>query len=281
MSGPGRSFGPPVRWRTIAKDVARGALWWASPRGRTADKAAAAACRSPAALLAFSEGLGHGAQQIEEEILPFLEWAGGFCPERICEIGTAAGSTNFLLAHGLPSVKQVIGVDLFVRNGIQLRCLARPDVVIRLVNGSSYAQRTIRKVERIVLPGSLDVLFIDGDHRYSGVQQDFLGYRHLVRDGGLIAFHDIQPDGSERGLVTRQNSGDVPVFWLQLKPLFESKEFVRASDQHGFGIGVIVNSADVTLPEELLVVATSMSTSAARPSAAWRMRASRRFGGRQ
>ena len=34
----------------------------------------------------------------------------------------------------------------------------------------------------------LDLLFIDGDHSYEGVRQDYKMYSKLVRDGGLIAF---------------------------------------------------------------------------------------------
>jgi len=37
----------------------------------------------------------------------------------------------------------------------------------------------------------LDFLFIDGDHTYEGVKRDFEMYSPLVRNGGIIAFHDI------------------------------------------------------------------------------------------
>ena len=58
----------------------------------------------------------------------------------------------------------------------------------------------------------LDVLFIDGDHSYDGVASDFAAYGPLVRQGGLIGFHDIvaQPDtGVERGdlAVTSRSFG--------------------------------------------------------------------------
>ena len=39
----------------------------------------------------------------------------------------------------------------------------------------------------------VDVLFIDGDHAYDGVKRDYEMYGSLVRDGGVIAFHDIVP----------------------------------------------------------------------------------------
>jgi hypothetical protein len=35
------------------------------------------------------------------------------------------------------------------------------------------------------------MLFIDGDHTYDGVRQDYEMYAPLVRPGGLVGFHDI------------------------------------------------------------------------------------------
>ena len=50
---------------------------------------------------------------------------------------------------------------------------------------------------------SLDVLFIDGDHTYEGVKDDFLSYSPLIRRGGIVAFHDIAEHPEKAG-------GDVP-----------------------------------------------------------------------
>ena len=36
----------------------------------------------------------------------------------------------------------------------------------------------------------IDILFIDGDHSYSGVLNDFMLYERLVRKGGYIVFDD-------------------------------------------------------------------------------------------
>jgi predicted O-methyltransferase YrrM len=42
----------------------------------------------------------------------------------------------------------------------------------------------------------IDVLFIDGDHRYDAVKQDFEDWLPLVTPGGFIIFHDsCQPEG--------------------------------------------------------------------------------------
>ena len=43
--------------------------------------------------------------------------------------------------------------------------------------------------------GSLDVVFIDGDHRYDSVVADITDYVPKVRDGGLVIFNDYVCDG--------------------------------------------------------------------------------------
>jgi len=45
-------------------------------------------------------------------------------------------------------------------------------------------------------PEELDILFIDGDHTYTGVSKDYRKHRENVKDGGLIFVHDTvsEPD---------------------------------------------------------------------------------------
>ncbi len=57
-----------------------------------------------------------------------------------------------------------------------------------------------RDVERVTsnVPARLDVLFVDGDHRYSGLKADLNNYSPLVKPGGLILVHDIVPMTPEK-----------------------------------------------------------------------------------
>lgn len=44
-------------------------------------------------------------------------------------------------------------------------------------------------------PGPCDLVFVDGDHSYTGVRADFEHWREAVRPGGHLLFHDAaQPD---------------------------------------------------------------------------------------
>jgi cephalosporin hydroxylase len=181
-----------------------------------------------------------GPHQLEKEILSFLEFAAADRPRAVCEIGTANGGTTFLLGQALPTTEVMIGIDLFVKRRPRLEGLARPGQKIVLVSGDSGTPDTLDRLRAALAGRELDVLFIDGDHTLEGVTRDFQLYRPFVRDGGIIAFHDIMEDSFTRtGVKTGHWTGGVPQFWKVLKPQYDSREFVQSYDQDGLGIGVI------------------------------------------
>jgi predicted O-methyltransferase YrrM len=210
-------------------------------------------CQSMADFFEFSVQ-NFGPHQVQSEITGFLEFAAQINPQSACEIGTAAGGTTFLLGQSLQSVRHMIGVDLTVRNKSKLRFFVRPTRQISLVTGSSYDPVIFAQVQQILADHKLDLLFIDGDHNYDGVKQDFLLYRHLVRPGGIIAFHDIMPDYMTRyGQNTGNWAGDVPKLWQRIKDLYpQHHEFVADRNQDGLGIGAIVYDPDVQIPLDLI-----------------------------
>lgn len=46
--------------------------------------------------------------------------------------------------------------------------------------------------------GSLDAVFIDGNHHFDFVVRDIIAWAPKVRIGGMVAGHDYKPEGSER-----------------------------------------------------------------------------------
>jgi len=42
---------------------------------------------------------------------------------------------------------------------------------------------------------SLDICFIDADHRYKAVKEDILAYASKVKDGGILCGHDLEEGG--------------------------------------------------------------------------------------
>lgn len=79
----------------------------------------------------------------------------------------------------------------------------------------------------------IDFLFIDGDHSYEGVKQDFLDYEPFVKKGGIVVLHDI--NDSERH---RERNVFVSKFWQEIKdePNFESFEINANEDWAGIGL---------------------------------------------
>jgi len=206
-----------------------------------------------AAAYAFTERHAPGGcHQLAAEIVPFLGRVHDLRPRRICEIGCANGATTLALCHSAPTVDLMIGVDLFVKNRAILLALRRPGQRMTFVDGPSLSPRALARVRRALGGATLDVLLIDGDHSYEGALGDFLAYREMVRDGGLIAFHDIVPDaypqrdvpaGAPRLTMPPRPgvpwAGDVPRVWSVLSPFFEHETYIADRAQHGFGIGVL------------------------------------------
>lgn len=212
------------------------------------------ACRTFEQHFHFARKWMHGgAMQLFPEIEAALEAISRIGPGRVGEIGTANCGTTYLLSQVPGTVELTVGLDLYIMNGAYLQWLRRPGQRFHLLNGPSQAPSTVKRVEQILGGELFDVLLIDGDHRYEGVKQDFLSYRHLVRDGGLILFHDIVPDhGTRFGRVTQAWAGDVPVLWSRLKQLYPHEEFIYHPLQNGCGIGMLHYSSQVEVPEPLL-----------------------------
>ena len=192
------------------------------------------------------------ANQKWSEVLGLIDRLKAEEPRVVCEIGVAGGGTNFLLTHALPKVELMLGVDLFVKGRMRLRYFARPGQRLLYFNGASQAPEMVARIGAALAGRKLDVLFIDGDHSYTGVRGDFLSYKQFVREGGTIVFHDICPDLMTRyGRASCSCAGDVPVFWRKLRQCFPYEEFVQNEDQDAYGIGAIRYSSDAPIPEDL------------------------------
>lgn len=66
------------------------------------------------------------------------------------------------------------------------------------VIGNSHSLETVERVRELGL--NYDVIFIDGDHSYEGVKQDYELYKEFLAPGGIIAFHDIKDTVWHRSL---------------------------------------------------------------------------------
>ena len=182
--------------------------------------------------------------QKRSEILRFVEIVSHLKPKIICDIGSSGGGTIRLFSHYAHQQARILSVDV---NNTPIRQrafphLIGPDQQITVLQGSSYAPQTIEFLKNWLKQEPIDLLFIDGDHSYEGVSQDYRLYAPYVRKGGIIGLHDIVPDFKTRfGQETPSYVGEVPKFWQQLKQEnLKTQEFIEDPDQDGFGIGVVI-----------------------------------------
>ena len=179
--------------------------------------------------------------QVPSEIRELLELVQPMQCERVLEIGSSKGGTLYLFSRIAAPTATLVTVDLpghpfrghYPRWKEPLyRSFAGPEQTIALVRGDSHSAEAEARVRAAVGAKPVDFLFIDGDHSYEGVKDDFERYRALVRPGGIIAFHDIVPGPDVM-------VGGVPQFWQELKATYSHREFVESWSQTGLGIGVL------------------------------------------
>ena len=97
------------------------------------------------------------------------------------------------------------------------------------IGGNSHDLLTLNTLKEKLDGDFIDFLFIDGDHTYEGVKQDFNMYKHLVKPGGWVSFHDI--NDTERH---RKRNVYVGKLWDELEG--NKKEFNINSDWAGIGV---------------------------------------------
>jgi predicted O-methyltransferase YrrM len=179
--------------------------------------------------------------QVREEVVFLMEILQKEKPRYILEIGTAGGGSLYLLSQVIADDAIIISVDLpygrfgggYPKSRISIyRSIARAKQKIYLIRNDSHSLKTLEKIQEILSGNELDFIFIDGDHEYEGVKKDFELYSRLVKDHGIIAFHDIV-EGPQEAV------GGVPKFWSEIKVNFKNKEIVKDWAQRGYGIGLL------------------------------------------
>jgi predicted O-methyltransferase YrrM len=179
--------------------------------------------------------------QVRSEISELIKVMDRMKPKAILEIGTGKGGTLFLFCRIASEDGMIISIDLpggefgggySKPRKFLYRQFAQPLQKMHFLMMDSHKRETLDQVKTILGGKKLDLLFIDGDHTYEGVKSDFEMYSCLVRQDGIIAFHDIVPGPSE-------NVGGVPQFWRENKDGYRNKEIVESWNQEGYGIGLL------------------------------------------
>src|SRR4051794_26694403 len=186
------------------------------------------------------QGITIPAWQIDYEIRGLLERLKADPPQTVLDIGTANGGLLYLFTRCATDDALLVSADLEHGQfgggypkwrGKLYESFARARQRVELVLGDSHERATYDRIASLLDGRQVDFLFIDGDHTYEGVAKDFEMYSPLVRDGGLIGFHDITPSGLPEYV------GGVPTFWTELKQQYGGEELIEDTGQDSCGIG--------------------------------------------
>lgn len=153
---------------------------------------------------------GHLRPQVAEDSFALSKILKSRPFKKVLEIGTGLGSTpiwEFLLeGDGL-----VVSVDINSRPIESVRPVVDPNLV-KLIESNSLLPETVEKVKEYFGYGTVDFLFIDGEHGYPFMKPDYDNYSPFVKDGGIIALHDTNMaveifDGPKRVLQEAKDQG--------------------------------------------------------------------------
>lgn len=158
-------------------------------------------------------------------------------PRHILEVGSRHGRSLVRLAEAaMPTLERVTVIDLPAGPwGVKGSNDHLKDAVDMLRDRGievNYLPFSSRGAEAMALAThqdfKIDFAFIDGDHTYEGVLSDYRTFWPALRDGGLMAFHDIK--GNPRNAQV-----EVPQFWAE----FRGNNFDECVDPRRiFGIGI-------------------------------------------
>lgn len=184
--------------------------------------------------------------QIKSEISELCRIVADSKPKIICEIGSGVGGSLYLWSKILTTDSLIISVDLprlyrkslnrffysFFNNSHQVFFLRQ----------NSHSLGCIERLKTILNGRKIDFLFIDADHSYEGVKQDFKDYSRFVKKDGLIAFHDIVKHDLPEAVCNADK------FWSEVKSFYKHQEIVADPMQKWAGIGVLYFDPDKAYP---------------------------------
>lgn len=124
----------------------------------------------------------------------------------VVELGTNIGTTTALLAYCAERVVTIDvfeDIDLIENEQLKVACVNHHKEnrnTYAAVKGKLAGFENVELIKSLTVAAasmfedlSVDVLFIDADHRYAGVKGDYEAWVSKVKTGGKIAFHDVAP----------------------------------------------------------------------------------------
>jgi predicted O-methyltransferase YrrM len=166
----------------------------------------------------------HNAIQKDCELALLVALVMDLEPQVVVEIGAFDGGTLWIWCQLAGLVVAVDRPPVGYKTETKVNTLGCP-----VVCGDSHDPQTKARLLEVLDGRPVDFLFIDGDHTFDGVKQDYEMYSPLVRPGGVVAFHDVRGHPSFQFV-------EVDRFWASLDG--DKETFISWPHNWG-GIGVL------------------------------------------
>lgn len=172
----------------------------------------------------WEKAQSYGIQQLESEFLSMMDLipygATGI------DIGCYTGGTTIGFSMKCSKLASIDLNKSFDTSEVEQNCEHK------FFAGNSRDTSIIQGVSEFFNGEKVDFLFIDGDHSEDGAFQDYLNYKSMVKDGGLIFFHDIVDS-----TFHRNHGCYVSHAWYKVREAHaEWKEFVQGEIWAGIGM---------------------------------------------
>ena len=181
------------------------------------------------------------AYQYREELVATAQLLGADPPGVVLEIGTGCGGWLWVMRPVMAPVVDILTIDPDTCGRITnservFAALRDDDTKVRCLRLFSENPTVPVMVRHWLAGRAVDVLMIDGDHEYKAVRHDWETYSPMVRPGGLVLFHDINP-GPGHPLAPVDGA---PRFWREeMATRLGALSIVSRDVGEGLGIGVI------------------------------------------
>lgn len=181
--------------------------------------------------------ISKGALQKYKEFTGLLGMVRALEPRAVVEIGSAQGGTLYAWCQLADPEALIVSIDLpggDFGGGMDkaqaelVRSYAQPGQTIWFLPYNSHSPATLADLKKVLAGAEIDLLMIDGDHTYEGVKADYEMYSPLVREGGLVVFHDVLP---HPGFPSCQ----VDRLWDQIKGAADVVEFLDPGQLASWG----------------------------------------------
>lgn len=128
-----------------------------------------------------------------------------------CELGTSYGFNLVYFLENLDNISKVYAIDPYMSyddgpSGVVPQVIMDKVKSLFLINVEPHKDKLIFLNEmsdtahHSIPNGSLDYIFIDGDHSYQAVYKDVRNYFDKVKTGGIFAGHDFSWEGVTRAV---------------------------------------------------------------------------------